>query len=119
MQEYLKFYKREKTNKKVVEIDYTLYEKLQYLSSEVYDANINQLICACIDVYYSHVIQNDNLYIAEKDKTEITVMRTVSFRESEYKKLESLKEKYGVSIYRLLNSSIKFVIDKLDIKMNK
>jgi len=115
MQEYLKFYKREKINKKVVEIDYTLYEKLQYLSNEIYDANINQLICACINVYYSHVEENNNLYIAEKNKTDITVMRTVSFRESEYKKLEFLKGKYSVSIYRLLNSAIKYVLDKSEI----
>lgn len=115
MNEYLKFYKRENINRKVVEIDYTLYEKLQYLSNKIYDANINQLICACIEGYYSYVTENDNLYIAEKDKTEITVMRTVSFRESEYKKLELLKEKYSVSIYRLLNSAIKYVLDKSEI----
>ncbi len=115
MQENLKFYKRENVIKKVVEIDYTLYEKLQYLSNEVYDANINQLICAFIDAYDSHIKEKDSLYIAEKDKSEITVMRTVSFRESEYKKLELLKEKYSVSIYRLLNSAIKYVLDKLEV----
>lgn len=41
-------------------------------------------------------------------------MRTVTFRKSAYGKLNELKSKYRISIYRLLNSAIKYNLDKIE-----
>ena len=48
----------------------------------------------------------------KKPDNEISVPHSLLIREELYKKLEELREKYGISIYRLVNIAIKNVVDE-------
>ena len=54
-----RFWKRERSLKKTIEIDNTLYEKLGELAKNVYQTSINQLINACIE----ELIKTNNVKI--------------------------------------------------------
>lgn len=94
--------KKEIMIRKKFEIDNSLYEKLSELSKKKYDASINKLI----NVAILELIENPNIYVYEKREGEISIPHNFSIRESSYKELEKMRNKYGISIYRLVNIAI-------------
>lgn len=110
MEWYERFYKKEKWCKKSVELEGSLYERLKEISSYELEASVNKIIDACID----DLKVQDRITLYKKDKTEINIIRSIIIRESMYKKLEKLREKYDVSIYKLLNIAIKEGIEKYE-----
>lgn len=93
--------KKDNLLRRRVEIDNTLYEKLVELSNE-YDASINKLVnIAIIDM-----ITKENIAIYERAENEIVEAHNFAIRETSYKKLEEYKNKYGLSIYKLINIAI-------------
>lgn len=93
--------KKDKLLRRRIEIDCSLYEKLKTLSKE-YDASINKLVnIAIIDM-----IKNENVKIYERPSNELTEAHNFAIRETSYRKLEELKNKYGLSIYKLTNIAI-------------
>lgn len=103
-----RFWKREVLLKKTIEIDNSLYEKLNELSRNIYQTSTNQLINACIE----ELIETENIKIYKKSKQEISVQHSLLIRESLFNKLEEMKDKYNLSIYRLVNIAIKNAIDE-------
>jgi len=99
------FKKREKKIRRNYEIDDELYSELEELS-KVYDASVADLINECL----LNLIQTENVQLYEKDRNTLSVTHTVLIRESNLVGLESLKEKYGVSIFRLVNIAIRNVL---------
>lgn len=93
--------KKDTLLKRRIEIDNTLYEQLVELS-EIYDASINKLVnIAIIDM-----INTNNVTIYEKPENEIVESHNFAIRETSYNKLEEMKQKYGLSIYKLTNIAI-------------
>ena len=84
-----------------IEVDATLYERLEELT-DVYDASINKLV----NIAIIELIRTCDVKIYERPKNEISEPHNFLIRESSYKKLEELKEKYKISIYRLINIEI-------------
>lgn len=105
-----RFWKRDKLLKKTIDIDNTLYEKLNELSRTVYHTSTNQLINACIE----ELLNTRNIKIYEKPDGEITDQRSLLIRKSLFDGLEQLREKYNLSIYKLVNIAIKNAIDELE-----
>ncbi len=105
-----RFLKREKYLKKTIEIDNALYDKLGELSKNVYQTSINQLINACIE----ELIKTNNVKIYEKQKGELSVQHSLNIRESLFNELEEMRERYNLSIYKLVNIAIKNAIDELE-----
>lgn len=105
-----RFWKRDKLMKKTIEIDNSLYEKLNELSKTVYHTSTNQLINACIE----ELLNTKNIKIYEKPEGEITDQRSLLIRKSLFDGLEELREKYDISIYKLVNIAIKNAIDELE-----
>lgn len=105
-----RFWKRDKLLKKTIEIDNSLYEKLNELSKTVYQTSTNQLINACIE----ELIDTKNIKIYEKPEGEITEQHSLLIRKSLFDGLEELREKYDISIYKLVNIAIKNAIDELE-----
>lgn len=105
-----RFWKRDKLLKKTIDIDNTLYEKLNELSKTVYHTSTNQLINACIE----ELLNTRNIKIYEKPEGEITDQRSLLIRKSLFDGLEELREKYNLSIYKLVNIAIKNAIDELE-----
>ena len=101
------FKKRENKIRRNYEIEDSMYSKLEEYSKE-YDASIADLINECL----SHLIQTENIRLYEKNRNEISVTHTLLIRESNLSGLEQLKEKYGVSIFKLVNIAIRNVLNE-------
>ena len=95
------FKKRERKHRRNYEIENKLYVELEKLSL-IYEATIADLVNTALE----HMIKNEDIYIYKKDENEITVRYAVFIRESNIAGLEKLKEKYEISIFRLVNMAI-------------
>ena len=93
--------KKDNLLKRRIEIDNSLYEKLIELSN-IYDASINKLV----NIAIINMIETGNVEIYERPDNEIVEAHNFAIRETSYKKLEELKNKYGLSIYKLTNIAI-------------
>lgn len=93
--------KKDKLIRRRIEIDNTLYEKLVKLT-DIYDASINKLV----NVAIVEMINTENVKVYERASNEIVEGHNFAIRESSYNKLEELKNKYGLSIYKLVNIAI-------------
>lgn len=104
-----RFWKKETLLKKTIEIDDILYEKLNELSTNVYQTSTNQLINACIE----ELLKTKNIKIYEKEKGQLPVQHSLLIRESLFNGLEEMRETYNLSIYKLVNIAIKNAIDEI------
>ena len=96
------FPKREKYVSRTYEIDLSLYEKLENLSTKKYDASINKLVNTCIE----YLLNTKNIELYKRPKNEITVFRSFLIRESLYNSMIELKNEYNISLNKLINISI-------------
>lgn len=103
-----RFFSKEKLIRKTIEIDNNLYEELRKISDNKYDASVNKLINASIE----ELINTENIKIYVKDKNEISLKHTLLIRESLVIALDELKDKYGLSIYKLVNMAIYNAIEQ-------
>ncbi len=110
MEWYKRFYKKEKWVKKSVEIEGKLYDRLKEIAENQLDASVNKIIDACVD----DLNLEDKVIIYRKEKDEINVARSIIVRESIYKKLEDLREKYGISISKIINVAIRTGLESYD-----
>lgn len=108
MEWYNRFYSKEKWVKKSTEIEGKLYDRLKEIADKELDASVNKIIDACID----DLKLEEKVVIYKKEKGEINVARSIIIRESMYKKLEEMREKYGISISKLINIAIRNALEK-------
>ena len=104
-----RFWKREPLLKKTIEIEDDLYENIDKLSTEVYHTSTNQLINGCIE----ELLKTRNVKLYEKETDKMPVQHSLLIRESFFKGLEELREKYNLPIYKLVNIAIKNALDEL------
>lgn len=100
-----KFYKKEKSINRSLNIDEDLYLQLEKLSKNVYEASISKLVNASIE----RLIETENIQIYER-KNKSYVSRSFLLRESLLNSLYDLKDKYGVSLCLLINVAIRNVL---------
>lgn len=93
---------REDFVNRTYEIDLSLYEKLEKLSNEKYDASINKLVNTCLE----YLLDTKKLDLYERPKNEITVYRSFLIRKSLYKGIVDLKEHYNISLNKIINIAI-------------
>ncbi len=105
---FYRFYPKEKWINKNIEIEESLYEKLKVLSENEIDASINKLIDSCVENFK---IENNTVIYYKKPENEISISRSIRLRESMWNKLELLKKDFDISIYKLINMSIKYTLD--------
>ena len=98
--------KREKKLRRNYEIDSSLYESLEELTL-IYQATVVDLINTAIE----YLIKTENVLLYEKPKNEITTIHTINIRESNIAGMDKLKDKYGISIYKLVNIAIRNLLD--------
>ena len=93
--------KKDTLLKRRIEIDSSLYQELAKLT-DVYDASINKLVnIAIIDM-----IETENIKLYERPENEISESHNFAIRASSYAKMEKLRDKFGLSIYKLTNIAI-------------
>jgi len=105
---FYRFYPREKWINRNIEIEDSLYSELKKISENILDASINKLIDSCVENFK---IENDEIIYYKKPKNEITIARSIRLRESMWNKLDELKHEYDISLYKLINMSIKYTLD--------
>lgn len=93
--------KKDKLLKRRIEIDSSLYERLTELT-EIYDASINKMV----NIAIIEMIETENILIYQRPNSEIAESHNFAIRETSYEKLDELKNKYGLSIYKLVNIAI-------------
>lgn len=106
-----RFWKKSELVQKTIEIESSLYDKIEYLADNVYDASASKIVNACID----ELIEKENIVIYPKEDNELFTKHSLILRQNSLDNLNKLKEKYGISIYKLIHISLKNVLD--DIKM--
>ncbi len=109
-----RFYDKDVIVQKTFEIETTLFDKIEFLSENVYDASVSKLINACID----DLVATEDIKIYPKDGKELYTKHSLLLRRYSLNNLETLKIKYDISVYKLINIAIKRALEKIDIKDN-
>lgn len=104
---------KEKIIRKTFSVDDRLYEKLKFLTDNIYDVSINKLVNICI----KELLDNEKVKLYVTDYKENRLDRTYLIPESYLIGLETLREKYNISVTRLINIAIYNVI--IDDDKNK
>ena len=102
-----RFYDKEKLIRKTVEIDSDLYDRLSKISKSKYNTSVNMLINASIE----ELIKSENINLYAKEDKYSTMKHSLLIKESFSNGLNKLKEKYNISISRLINMAIKNAIN--------
>lgn len=106
-----RFYDKEKLIRKTIEIENELYDKLNEISKNKYNTSTNMLINASID----ELIKTEDIKIYEREEKYCSSMKhSLLIRESFTKGLEKLKQKYNISVSKLVNIAIRNAINELD-----
>lgn len=101
-----------KTIKKSINIDDSLYKKLMRFTKKNYDATFSEVINVCIEEY----IYENKPYFYEKPENETVTYRSIMIRKENLSNLQKLHKKTGISVTRLLNCAVKEFLDKYDNK---
>lgn len=101
-----RFWTKDEIVQKTIEIESSLYDEIEFLSENVYDASISKIINACID----ELIDTENVKLYVKEKNELFTKHSLILRKNSLKNLELLKDKYGISVYKLIHIAIKNVL---------
>ena len=96
-----KLNRREELISRTLEIDEELYNKLEFLSGERYDASISKLINLSVE----ELIKTENINVYKR-KNNSYVSRSVLLRRSVFDGLYELKNKFRIPIYLLVNIAI-------------
>ena len=67
------------------------------------------------EILMKQLIEKENIVIYPKEDNELFTKHSLILRQNSLDNLNKLKEKYGISIYKLIHISLKNVLD--DIKM--
>lgn len=98
-----------RTIKKSINIDDSLYKKLIYLTQNRFDATVSDLINVAIEDYSA---KNRPTFYG-KPENETVTYRSVMLRENNIEWLNNTYKKTRISVTRLVNASIKEFIDKI------
>lgn len=101
-----------KTTKKSINIEDTLYKKLMKFTKKNYDATFSEIINVCIEEYISK--NNPSFY--EKPELETVTYRSIMIRKENLNNLQKMHKKTGISVTRLLNCAVKEFLEKYDNK---
>lgn len=101
-----RFWPKDELIQKTIEIESSLYDEIEYLCENVYDASISKMINACID----ELIKTEDVKLYPKESNELFTKHSIILRKNSLNELEKLKDKYGISVYKLIHIAIKNVL---------
>ena len=105
-----RFYNKDVIIQKTFEIETSLYDKLEFLSENVYDASISKLVNSCI----GDLVETEDIKLYAKNGSELYTKHSLLIRRYSLNNLENLKLKYDISVYKLINIAIRRVLDEID-----
>lgn len=98
-----------RTTKKSVNIDDSLYKKLIYFTQNKFDATVSDLINVAIEDYST---KNNPAFYGKPEKETVTY-RSIMLRENNIDWLSKINKKTGITVTRLINAAIKDFLDNL------
>ena len=101
-----RFWPKDKLVQKTIEIKSGLYDEIEFLCENVYDTSVSKIINACID----ELIETEAVKLYPKESNELFTKHSIILRKSSLNNLEKLKDKYGISVYKLIHIAIKNVL---------
>lgn len=105
-----RFWEKGNLLKKTIVIDNTFYEKLNELAKTKYQTSTNQLINGCIE----ELLRTKKINVYVRPKGEISEQRSLLIREELFEGLEQMRDKYHLSIYKLVNIAIKNALEEIE-----
>lgn len=103
------YLKDNKTVSRAVNIDDSLYEKIQQLSAKKYDAKISEIINIAIEEY---IERNKPSFYGKKERETVTY-RNLMIRNKNISKLNEYSKQTGISFTRLINGAIKEFLENI------
>ena len=97
-----------KTVKKSINIDDSLYKRLMRYTKKNYDATISDMINVCIE----DLLSTGSVKYYAKPEDEITIYRSVMIRKENAEDLNKITQETGISLTRLVNIAMKEFLDK-------
>lgn len=101
-----------KTIKKTVNIDDSLYKRLMKFTKKNFDSSFSEIVNVCIEDY----IEKNKPSFYEKPKLETVTYRSIMIRKDNLSNLQKMYKQTGISVTRLLNCAIKEFLEKYDNK---
>ena len=101
-----RFWPKDELVQKTIEIESGLYDEIEFLCENVYDTSVSKIINACID----ELIETEDVKLYPKKSNELFTKHSIILRKSSLNNLEKLKDKYGISVYKLIHIAIKNVL---------
>lgn len=101
-----RYYKKEELLSRKLDIEEEIYNELEHLSKDVYDASINKLVNSAIE----ELLKTEKIQLYNM-KNKNYVSRSFLIRQSFLEGLYELKDKYKISINLLVNISIKNILN--------
>ena len=102
-----RFWPKDELVQKTIEIESSLYDEIEFLCNNVYDSSVSKIINACID----ELIKTEDVKLYPKESNELFTKHSLILRKGSLDNLEKLKEKYGISVYKLIHIAIKNVLN--------
>ena len=93
--------KKDEYVRRRINIDNSLYDELVKLE-DVYDASINKLV----NIAILEMIETKNVQVYENEYKKISEPHNFAIRKTSYTELEKMKDKFGLSIFKLINIAI-------------
>ena len=97
-----------KTVKKSINIDDSLYKRLMRYTKKNYDATISDMINVCIE----DLLSTGSVKYYAKPEDEITIYRSVMIRKENAEALNKITQETGISLTSLVNIAMKEFLDK-------
>ena len=97
-----------KTVKKSINIDDSLYKRLMRYTKKNYDATISDMINVCIE----DLLSTGSVKYYAKPEDEITIYRSLMIRKENAEALNKITQETGISLTRLVNIAMKEFLDK-------
>lgn len=101
-----------KTIKKTVNIDDSLYKRLMKFTKKNFDSSFSEIVNVCIEDY----IEKNKPSFYEKPELETVTYRSIMIRKDNLNNLQKMYKQTGISVTRLLNCAIKEFLEKYDNK---
>lgn len=97
-----------KTVKKSINIDDSLYKRLMRYTKKNYETTISDMINVCIE----DLLSTGSVKYYAKPEDEITIYRSVMIRKENAEALNKITQETGISLTRLVNIAMKEFLDK-------
>jgi len=99
-----------KTIKKTINIDNSLYMRLMKFTVRNFDATFSEMVNICIEEY----LERNKPSFYEKPKFEKVTYRSIMMRKENLIGLQKLHKKTGITVTRLLNGAVKEFLEKYE-----